>query len=134
MRVFVALLFALSTTCLAGEQAHFYGTWEPRPALRTFWRPVRDSWWQPAQGTQTPLLARHCKEFAEHNTPEAIIPEMIADLKAYSSEVHWFVYLSVMLHWPQKRVLQVLAPFDASSDQATHHIANEFIADVESPK
>ena len=59
---------------------------------------------------------------------------MIADLKAYQSEVHWFVYLSVMLHWPQKRVLRTLAPFDASSDPVVHHIANEFIADVESPE
>jgi hypothetical protein len=134
MRAFLALFFALTTTCLPGEEAHFYGTWEPRPALRAFWKPVRDSWWQPAQGAQTPPLARHCKEFAAHNTPEVIVSEMIADLKASPSEVRWFVYLSVMLHWPQKRVLQVLAPFDASSDPATHHIANEFVADVESPK
>jgi hypothetical protein len=134
MRLFVALLLTLSATCLAGEKVHFYGTWEPRPALRAFWRPIRESWWKPAQGTESAPLARHCKEFAKQNAPEAIIPEMIADLKAYQSEVHWFVYLSVMLHWPQKRVLRALAPFDASNDPVVHHIANEFIADVESPE
>jgi hypothetical protein len=59
---------------------------------------------------------------------------MIADLKTYQSEVHWFVYLYIVKQWPQKRVLHVLAPFERSRDEEIHHIASEFIADLESPE
>jgi hypothetical protein len=133
MRGVVALL-AMTSTCFAGEKAHFYGTWEPRPALAEFWRPVRNSWWQVGRGTDSPLIAQRCQQFAKNHRPEAIIPEMIADLKAYPSEVHWFVYLRVMLHWPQKRVLALLKPFQNSPDPNVRHIAEEFYADVESPE
>ncbi len=59
---------------------------------------------------------------------------MIVDLKANPSEVRWFVYLRVMLHWPQQTVLRVLAPFQRSPDPDIRHIANEFYADIESPE
>ena len=83
MRAVVALL-AMTTASFAGENAHFYGTWEPPPALTEFWRPVRNSWWQVGRGTDSPLIAQHCKQFAQSHRPEAIIPEMIADLKGIS--------------------------------------------------
>jgi hypothetical protein len=130
MRVLIVFL-AFVTTRPAGEKAHFDGTWEPQPELLEFWRPFRDSWWKPSLGISS-TIERRCKEFARSHSPEATIPEMISDLKAYPSEVRWFVYLHVMLHWPQKKVLHVLKPFLHSSDPDIHHIAAEFYADVES--
>jgi len=128
-----AIVFlALVATSCAAEKAHFYGTWEPPPVFREFWRPFRDSWWKPSSGTNNPMIQQHCRDFAKSHSPEATIPEMISDLKAYPSEVRWFVYLHVMLHWPQKTVLRVLEPFLHSPDPDIHHIAAEFYADVES--
>jgi hypothetical protein len=130
-----AMLFlALVSSGMAGEKAHFGGTWEPRPALREFWRPMRDSWWDVDKGTQSPLIARRCKEFARTHSPKTMVPEMIADLRAYPTELHWFIYLTVMLHWPQKQVLHLLDPYLHSSDPEVSHIASEFYADVESPE
>ncbi len=92
---------------------------------------MKESWWITGQGTKSPRLARHCEEYARHHTPEELVPEMVADLKAYPSEVHWFVYLHVMMRWPQKRVLHALDPFYRSKDEEIHHIASEFVADIE---
>ena len=128
MRVALVLLIASGLVCSA-SQAHFFGAWEPRPALQDFWKPITESWWF-TRGTN-PRLERHCQEYARHHSPELLVPEMVADLKAYPSEVHWFVYLFVMKHWEQRRVLDALQPFYRSKDPDVHHIASEFIADIE---
>jgi hypothetical protein len=130
MRAAILVLLATNWTSLAAEKAHFDGTWIPRPALCEFWRPVRDSWWKIGVGTASPLISRHCEQFARSHTPEATVPEMIADLRAYQSEAHWFVYLAVMRHWPKNKVLHILRPYEQSSDAEVAHIANEFAADV----
>lgn len=95
MRACLALLLASSLTCFAGQKAYFFGEWEPRPALRSFWQPMKESWWITGQDTKSPRLARHCEEYARRHIPEELVPEMVADLKAYPSEVHWFGYLYV---------------------------------------
>ena len=69
MRAIVALFLTLSATCLAGEKAHFFGTWEPRPALAAFWRPIRNLGGNRHRGLKAFPLARHCKEFAEAKCP-----------------------------------------------------------------
>ena len=128
---FLALVLASRLTSFAGEKAHFFGTWEPRPALREFWQPMKESWWLTGQGTKSPQIAQRCEEYARHHTPEKMVPEMVLDLKANPSEVRWFVYLYVMTQWPQKRVLHALDPFYHSKDEEIQHIASEFVADIE---
>ena len=131
LRLFLVSLLASSLTSFADEKAPFFGNWEPRPALRSFWKPVKESWWITGQGTKSPHIARHCEEYARLHTPEELVPEIVMDLKANPSEVRWFVYLYVMMQWPQKRVLHALGPFDRSKDGEIRHIENEFVADIE---
>ena len=124
----LAMLLAPVVCASAADTRSFYGSWEPPRSLLRFWEPVDDSWWK--QGS-TPKLNRHVREFAARSRPEVIIPDMITDLRAHPSEVRWFVYLSVMMHWPKKTVVRILAPFQRSADPAVRHIANEFYADIE---
>ena len=125
MRIALALLLALCSTSAAGEEKQFWGTWEPRPALRDFWRPVDQSWWDSTR------LPRYCRDYARRTTPEALIPEMIADLKRYPSEARWAVYATVASFWPRQRTLRVLQPLTASTDVAVRRIATEFVAELE---
>jgi hypothetical protein len=101
VRALSVLLLASCLTSFAGETVHFFGTWEPRPALVSFWKPMKESWWITGPGTKNPRIARHCEEYARRHTPEELVPEMVMDLKRNPSEVRWFVYLHVMMEWPQ---------------------------------
>ena len=117
--------------CYAGETRSFFGRWTPPASLQAFWKPINESWWWNNRIAPNSKLDRYSSEFAKRTTPERIIPNMIADLKSNPSEVRWFVYLDVLLHWPQQRVLRVLKPFCNSRDPDIAHIASEFEADVE---
>ena len=103
MRASLILLLAFATTAVAGEKAQFWSTWEPRPALLDFWRPVRESCWDPNHGIGqggSPRLAKRCEEFARAHPPEAMVPEIIADLRASGTEVIEVVYEYIMIQWP----------------------------------
>jgi hypothetical protein len=129
----IAFCLVLALSCSAGEKRKFFGTWEPPSTLLEFWAPINDSWWNSGHGS-TPNLNRYCRSFAKQSRPEAIIPAMIADLKANPSEVRWFVYSNVMLNWPQETVLHILKPFCRSTDVGVRRVANEFYADIEKPE
>jgi len=126
-RVAIVSLIAVCS-CYAGETRTFFGRWTPPPSLRQFWKPIDESWWNKGA---TSKLDRHCRAFAKQEKPERIIPDMIADLKTNPSEVRWFVYLHVMLNWPQERVLHVLKTFQHSRDTEISHIADDSYADIE---
>jgi hypothetical protein len=124
----LALLLALTVCVSAAETRSFYGTWQPPRSRLGFWKPIDNSWWK---NGSTPKLTRRCRDFAGHNRPEVIIPDMIRDLREHPSEVRWFVYLGVMSHWPKSAVLRILASFQHSADPAIRNVADEFYADIE---
>jgi hypothetical protein len=125
----VLLIFLLVVcSCYGGETRTFFDRWTPPESLTEFWRPINGSWWNKGS---TPKLDRRCREFAKQTKPERIIPDMIADLKTTPYEVRWFVYLNVMLNWPQQRVLHILKPFYHSRDPEIANIARDFWADIE---
>jgi hypothetical protein len=128
MNRLAAIFFAFAISCFAGETRHFFGAWEPPRSLQEFWAPINNSWWKTGS---TPRLDQHCRNFAKQTRPEAVVPDMIADLKANPSEVRWFVYLNVMTNWNKESVLHVLASFQRSKDNQIRHIADEFVADLE---
>ena len=133
MRAPLILLFALTTTTFGGEKAQFWSTWEPRPALRDFWRPVQESWWDPDRGIghgASRRLAKRCEDFARTHAPEAMVPELIADLRASGTEVIEVVYEYIMVQWPQKRVLRLLERMRHSSDPAIRQLAEEIQEDL----
>jgi hypothetical protein len=115
MRVLVLLLL-LSSTCIAGEKVHFFESWEPRPALRELWLPLRESWWDPRLGFGSPKVSQHFKNFARHHSPELIVPEIVADTKIHYSELTEIGYIFLLAQWPRKRVLPLLEPFRHSRD------------------
>jgi len=130
MRAPLALLIALSVASFASEKAHFFDTWEPRPALRSFWRPIRESWWNPELGMQSPRLAKHCRDYATHHSSEVIIPEVFVDLKAHPTELNAIVYTYLLAQWPRKRVLHIIEPYRRSRDLDIRETAEEFHDDL----
>jgi hypothetical protein len=131
MKILALILVLAVCPCYARETRSFFGRWTPPASLQEFWKPINESWWWNKRIAPNSKLDRYCSEFAKRTTPERIIPDMIADLKSNPSEVRWFVYLDVMLHWSQQRVLRVLKLFCNSRDPDIAHIASEFQADVE---
>jgi hypothetical protein len=133
MRARFLLLLVLSSTALSADNVHFFGTWEPRPMLREFWRPVSESWWSCNARNECgpgPRLRKRCVEFAGAHSPEVAIPELIADLRIYASEANEFVYLCIMGHWPRSRVLRTLESLRHSRDPATSSLAEQTLEDV----
>jgi len=122
MRV-VASLLLLAVTSLAGDQMHFFESWEPRPALRSLWLPLRESWWNPQLGFGSPRVSQHFKDFARHHSPEVIVPEIFADTKIHHSELTEIGYTYLLAKWPRKRVLQLLEPFRHSRDAEIRQFA-----------
>jgi len=122
MRV-VASLLLLAVTSLAGDQMHFFESWEPRPALRSLWLPLRESWWNPQLGFGSPRVSQHFKDFARHHSPEVIVREIFADTKIHHSELTEIGYTYLLAKWPRKRVLQLLEPFRHSRDAEIRQFA-----------
>ena len=87
-------------------------------SLHEFWAPLET--WRGVDAESDYALvafsnyAQHCRYFAEHNQPEAVIPDMIADLQARPSDLHFRTYGQVMQEWPRERVLAVLRAFEYS--------------------
>jgi hypothetical protein len=69
MRTLIMLL-VLSGTCIAGETVRFFESWEPRPAVRELWLPMRESWWDTNRGFEGPRVDTHFKAFARTHAPE----------------------------------------------------------------
>jgi hypothetical protein len=130
MRAPLAILIASCVASFAGEKAHFFDTWEPRPALRSFWKPVRESWWNPELGMGSPRLAKHCQDYATRHSPEAMIPEIFADLKADPTELNDIVYTYLLAQWPRKKVLHIVEPYRHSRDPLIKETAEEFHDDL----
>src|SRR3954464_13198918 len=79
MRVCLVVLLAANVACIASEKVHFFESWQPRPALRELWLPLRESWWDANRGFGSPRVATHFRNFARHHSPEAIGPEIFPE-------------------------------------------------------
>ena len=126
MRAIVILLLALGGTASASEKADFWGTWEPRPLLREFWRPVSEKWWSCNKRSECgpdSRLRKRCEEFARAYAPEIAVPELIADQCIYASEANELIYLSIMAHWPRQSVLRALNALRHSSGSCIREMA-----------
>ena len=130
MRMFLAFLLATTGTCIAGEKVRFFEAWEPRPALRELWLPLRESWWNPDLGFGSPRVAAHFKKFAETHSPEAILPEIFADLKIHHTELTEIAYTNLLAQWPRKRVLRLLTRYRDSGDPGVRKLAESFHDDL----
>jgi hypothetical protein len=130
MRAFLAFLLATSVTCIAGEKVRFFETWEPRPALRDLWLPMRESWWNADLGFGTPRVATHFKNFARHHSPGEIVPEIFADTKIHHSELTEIAYTYLLAQWPRKKVLRLLQPYRHSPDPEVKRLAESFHDDL----
>ena len=128
LRLVIVAAISLPLLAYTAEKRHFFGVWEPPNELSAFWTPIDNSWWNKGP---TPKLNKHCREFAKHSNPHAIIPAIIADLKANPSEVRPFVYVNVMSNWPRNEVLRILKSFQRSPDAEIRNIAADFVADIE---
>jgi hypothetical protein len=130
MRVCLTLLFVTSVTCIADENVHFFETWETRPVLRDLWRPMCECWWDSELGMKSPRVAAHFKHYARHHSPEAVVPEIFADLKTHDSELVEIAYIYLLAQWPRPRVLHLLEPFRYSRDSNLRRAADEFRNDL----
>jgi hypothetical protein len=128
MRAVVVIVLALTSAASASESVSFWGTWEPRPMLREFWRPVSEEWWSCNKRDECGpdlRLRKRCEEFARTHSPERAIPEIISDLFAFQSEANELVYLTIMAHWPRGRVVHALDSLRRSRDAGIREIAEE---------
>ena len=124
----ILLLLAFGSAASAAEEVHFWGTREPRPMLRKFWRPVSERWWSCNKRDECGpdlRLQKRCEEFARTHSPELAIPEIISDLFAFQSEANELVYLTIMAHWPRNRVVQALDLLRRSRDAGIREISEE---------
>ena len=132
MRAVIVSLLVAASVASASETANFWGTWEPRPMLRDFWRPVTEKWWSCNKRDECGpdlRLGKRCEEFARTHSPEAAVPELIADLGIYASEANELVYFSIMAHWPRPAVLRILESLRHSPDPGTRNIIEETLED-----
>ncbi len=132
MRATIIFMLAITTAASASEQANFWGTWEPRPMFRQFWRPVTENWWACNKRDECGpdvLLRKRCEEFARSHSPETAIPELIADLCVYASEANELVYLSIMAHWPRRTVIGTLDSLRRSPNRCVRAIAEGTLED-----
>jgi hypothetical protein len=123
MRVLACLLL-LTAASLAADKVVFFESWEPRPALRELWLPLRESWWNPQVGFASPRVSAHFKNFARHHSPDVIVPEIFADTKIHHSELTEIAYTYLLAQWPRKRVLSLLEPFRHSRDLEIRQFAD----------
>ena len=130
MRASLAFLIVASATCSAGEKVRFFETWAPRPALRELWQPMCECWWNADLGMRSPRIAAHFKEYARHHSPEALVPEIFADLKAHDTELSETAYTYLLAQWPRHRVFGLLEPFRHSRDRDVRRVADGFHADL----
>jgi hypothetical protein len=129
MRIIVILLL-LSVSAFASERMRFFESWEPRPALRPLWLPLRESWWNSERGFGSPRIAAHFKDFARHHTPDAIVPEIFADTKLHHSELTEIAYTCLLSYWPRKTVFHLLEPYRHSRDPEIRQLADDFQSDL----
>ena len=129
MRVAIVLLL-LTASSLAAQKVQFFESWEPRPALRPLWLPLRESWWNPELGFGSPRVAAQFKNFATHHSPEAIVPEIFADAKLHHSELTEIAYTFLLAQWPRKTIFRLLEPFRQSRDQEIRQLAESFHDDL----
>ena len=123
--VVVFVLLALTSAASASESAHFWGTWEPRPMLREFWRPISEKWWSCNNRNECGpdlRLRKRCRDFAGTYSPETAVPELIADLCVYASDANEVVYLYIMSHWPRDTVIRLLDSLRHSPDPCIREI------------
>jgi hypothetical protein len=130
MRACLIVLLAASATCVAADNVQFFESWQPRPALRDLWAPLRESWWDANRGFGSPRVAEHFKAFARHRTPEAILPEIFADLKIHRTELTEIGYTYLLGQWPRKRVLRLLQHYRHSRDPDVKKLAESFHDDL----
>ena len=129
MRVILCLLL-LTVSSFAIERVRFFESWEPRPALRSLWLPLRESWWNPQLAFESPRVAAHFKDFARHHSPEAIVPEVFADTKIHHTELTEIAYTYLLGQWPLKKVLHLLEPFRQSRDPEIRQFAEALHDDL----
>ncbi len=132
MRVALIFLLAFTSAASGSEKAHFWGTWEPRPMLGEFWRPVSEHWWSCNKRDECGpnlRLKKRCEEFARTHSPESAIPEIISDLLTFQTEANESVYLTIMAHWPRSRVLRTLDSLHRSSDAGIREITEQTLED-----
>jgi hypothetical protein len=130
MRACVALLILASANCIAGEKVQFGESWEPRPALRSLWLPMRASWWDAEKGMLSPRVAAHFKGFSRTHSPEAIVPEIFADAKIHHTEFTEIAYTYLLAQWPRHRVFRLLEPYRHSRDPELKELADSFHDDL----
>lgn len=126
MRARLAVLMLASVTCFAGQKVTFFDTWEPQPALLDLWRPMCECWWENGQGMHSPQVAAHFKDYARHNSPEAIVPQIFADLKRHDTDFVETAYTFLLAEWPRNEVLRLLEPYRHSADPKVRRIATLF--------
>jgi hypothetical protein len=124
----IVLLLAVSS--VAAEKVRFFESWEPRPALRLLWLPLRESWWNPQLGFGSPRAAADFKDFARHHSPEAIVPEISADAKLHHSELTEIAYMYLLAQWPRKTVFRLIEPYRHSHDLEIKQLADSFHDDL----
>jgi hypothetical protein len=130
MHVCLVVLLAANVTCIASEKVHFFESWQPRPALRELWLPLRESWWDANCGFGSPRVATHFRNFARHHSPEAIVPEIFADTKIHHRELSEIAYTYLLAQWPRKKVLRLLQPYRHSRDPEVRELAESFHDDL----
>jgi hypothetical protein len=116
MRLCLAVLLVTNVAGVASEKVSFFETWETRPALRDLWRPMCECWLDNELGMKSPRIAAHFKDYAKHHSPEALVPQIFADLKTHDTELTEIAYLYLLAQWPRDRVLRLLEPLRQSRD------------------
>lgn len=130
MRALLSIFFALSVTVVASENDPFPDAREHIPVLRDFWLHMHASWWNPQLGMLSPRVSKYCQEYARRHAPEAVIPQVFADLQQHPTEFNDAVYTYVLAQWPRKKVLQIIQPYRHSRDPFIRETAEEFHDDL----
>jgi len=132
MRTCIVFLLLVVSAASGAEKAQFWGTWEPVPLLREFWRPVRDTWWACNKKDECgpdSRLRKRCAEFARSHSPDVAIPAIVEDLRQFGSFANELVYLTMMSHWPRNTVLRTLESLRRSPDAGIRSSAELVLED-----
>ena len=123
----VCVLIVFSSPCVASGKI-FFGEWEPPESLHEFWRPIRESWWNPDDLAK---FRAHGQAFARKSKPQDLVGDIISDLKKNPSVRRTFVYSMLIVSWDPKVTTPLLRPYSEAQDADLRKIADDFIADIE---
>ena len=124
--ILIGLGIGFASTSFASAKV-FFGHWEPPLALREFWRPINQSWWNPDNNSR---LYNYCGVFAKRSPPN-LISDIVSDVRRHPLVEQTFVYSMIILNWDHRTVLKSLKRYYESGGPNLHKIAADFIADIE---